>query len=165
MADDGFDPIGAAHQQWVDHGWGDAADGMALVTSITRVQAIFQQRIDTLLKPFDLTFARYEILMLLSFSRRGALPLSVVGERLQVHPTSVTSALDRLERQGLVVREAHPSDRRSKLARLTEEGQAVAKSATAVLNEAVFTHPGPREDDVRDLVDLLTATRRQLGDL
>ena len=80
--DPDFDPIAEAHRRWVEHGWTDAADGMALVTSITRVQAIFQQRIDGLLKPFDLTFARYEILQLLSFSRTGSLPMGAIGRRL-----------------------------------------------------------------------------------
>lgn len=154
----GFDPIREAHRQWVAHGWSDAADGMALVTSITRVQAIFQQRIDSLLKPFDLTFARYEILMLLSFSREGALPMGAIGRRLQVHPTSVTSAIDRLERQGFVSREDHPTDRRAKLARLTEDGRSTAKAATEVLNAQVFTDPGVDPEAVmalRELTDQL----------
>ncbi|MEO2109133.1 MAG: MarR family transcriptional regulator [Actinomycetota bacterium] len=153
--DPDFDPITEAHRRWVEHGWTDAADGMALVTSITRVQAIFQQRIDGLLKPFDLTFARYEILQLLSFSRTGSLPMGAIGRRLQVHPTSVTSAIDRLERQGFVVREDHPTDRRAKLATLTEEGRAVVKQATAVLNEEVFSDPGVDADAVSSLVTLL----------
>ena len=40
--------------------------------------------------------------MLLSFTRRGALPLGKVGERLQVHRTSVTNIVDKLEADGLV---------------------------------------------------------------
>ncbi|WP_370324125.1 MarR family winged helix-turn-helix transcriptional regulator [Euzebya sp.] len=160
-----LDPIAEAHRQWVDHGWGDVADGMAAVTSITRVQALFQQRIDELLRPLDLTFARYEILQLLTFSRTGALPLAAIGRRLQVHPTSVTSAIDRLERQGFVAREDHPTDRRAKLARLTEDGRAAAKAATALLNEQVFAAPGLSAEDTRSLVDLLTRMRRSAGDV
>lgn len=158
------DPIAEAHRQWVAHGWDDAADGMALVTSLTRVQAIYQQRIDELLRPLGLTFARFELLQLLAFSRTGALPLAAIGRRLQVHPTSVTSAIDRLERDGLVAREPHPSDRRSRLARLTEDGRAVAKEATAVLNDGVFADPGLPTADVRRLTEGLTALRRGAGD-
>jgi DNA-binding MarR family transcriptional regulator len=159
------DPIREARRLWVEHGWADAADGMAAVTSITRVQAIYQQRIDDRLRAFDLTFARYEILMLLSFSRAGALPLAAIGRRLQVHPTSVTSAVDRLERQGFVVREDHPSDRRAKLARLTEDGRAVGKAATAVLNEEVFAAPGLDAADTRTLIELLARVREAAGDV
>ena len=60
------------------------------------------------LRPFGLTFARYEVLMLLSFSTKGSLPLGKIGERLQVNAASVTNAVDRLEAQGLVVATAQP---------------------------------------------------------
>jgi DNA-binding MarR family transcriptional regulator len=165
MAEPAFDPIAEAHRQWVAHGWADAADGMALVTSITRVQAIYQQRIDDVLRPFDLTFARYEVLQLLAFSKAGALPLAAIGRRLQVHPTSVTSAIDRLEVQGLVERQDHPTDRRAKLAVLTEDGRARVKAATAVLNEEVFADPGLSSTDTRTLVSLLTQFRHVVEDV
>ena len=42
--------------------------------------------------------------ILLGFSREGALPLGKAGARLQVHQTSVTNAVDRLEAQGFVRR-------------------------------------------------------------
>lgn len=159
-----FDPIAEAQRQWTAHGWGDVADGMAAVTSVMRAQAIVQQRVDAELRPFDLTFARYEILMLLTFSRTGQMPLAAIGRRLQVHPTSVTSAVDRLEAQGFVVREAHPTDRRAKLARLTEEGGAAAKSATAQLNATVFVAPGVDDDDLTALITLLGRMRAGAGD-
>jgi hypothetical protein len=95
------DPIEEARRQWVSHGWAEAADGMAAVTSIVRAQQIVLQRIDTVLRPLDLTFARYEILTLLSFTKHGSLPMTRMGALLQVHPTSVTSAVDRLEGQGV----------------------------------------------------------------
>ena len=157
------DPIAAAHQRWVEHGWGDVADGMAVVTSITRIQAIFQQRIDGLLRDLDLTFARYELLQLLSFSKEGRLPLASIGRRLQVHPTSVTSAVDRLVGQGFVVREPHPTDRRVTLAVLTEEGRRVAKDATQVLNEEVFAEVGLEGDDLTQLMGLLRRLRLAQG--
>ncbi len=61
--------------------------------------------------------------MLLFFSRRGELPVGLVGERLQVHPASVTNAVDRLESDGLVERRRNPSDGRSVLAAITVEGR------------------------------------------
>ena len=92
---------------------------MAAVTSLMRAQQIVLARVEEVLRPFDLTFARYEVLMLmlmLLFGRSGSLPLSRLGDRLQVHPTSVTNAVDRLEAQGLVRRSPHPRDRRATLA-------------------------------------------------
>jgi DNA-binding MarR family transcriptional regulator len=159
-----FDPIEEARRQWIEHGWADVADGMAAVTSIMRAQQLFLGRVDSVLRPYELTFARYELLMLLVFSRTGALPLSRIGARLQVHATSVTSAVDRLERQGFVRRRPHPTDGRTTLAELTDAGREVAARATKALNEQVFAAPGLADDQLSSLFDVLRDLRRQAGD-
>lgn len=158
------DPIEEARRQWVAHGWEDAADGMAAVTSIVRAQQIVLQRIDTVLRPLDLTFARYEILTLLSFTKHGSLPMTKMGALLQVHPTSVTSAVDRLEGQGFVERLPHPTDRRAVLASITEAGRARALAATAALNGQVFEQLGITEHQVNQLRTVLRALRANAGD-
>lgn len=96
---------------------------MAAVTSIVRVAQVFSLKIDSVLRPFSLTFARFEVLALLSFARTGGLPLGKLGERLQVHPASVTSAIDRLEADGLVRRKPNPRDGRGTLAEITRRGR------------------------------------------
>ena len=137
---------------------------MAAVTSIVRAQQIVLQRIDTVLRPLDLTFARYEILTLLSFTKRGALPMTRMGTLLQVHPTSVTSAIDRLEGQGFVERLPHPTDRRAVLASITESGRARALQATAALNGQVFEQLGITEHQTSQLRSVLRALRANAGD-
>lgn len=159
-----FDPVLEARRQWEAHGWAGAADGMAAVTSVFRAQQIYLARIDALLRPLGLTFARYEVLMLLLFSRAGSLPLSKVGARLQVHPTSVTNAVNRLADQGLISREAHPTDRRTTLAQITPAGRRLAQKATAAVNAGVFEDPGLDPSAVAGLVALLQELRRQAGD-
>lgn len=159
-----LDPIAEAHRLWIQHGWADAADGMAAVTSLMRAQQIALARVDDVLRPLGLSFARYEVLMLLMFSRGGSLPMSVVGSRLQVHPTSVTNAVDRLEAAGLVERRTQPSDRRATLVCLTDPGRALAAKATDGLNAEVFTRPGLSSTDVARLVGVLTGYRRGAGD-
>jgi len=158
-----FDPIAEARRQWDSHGWG-ATDAMAAVTSISRAHQIVIGRINDLLRPFDLTFSRYEALVLLSFSRTGALPLGKMGERLMVHPTSVTNTIDRLERDGLVARAPHPVDRRAVLATITDEGRAVTKLATDALVEAEFGVGELRTETLRDLEASLRKLRRDAGD-
>jgi DNA-binding MarR family transcriptional regulator len=159
-----FDPIAEARRRWEAEGWSDAAAGMAAVTSIMRAQQLLLRRIDEQLRDLELTFARYELLMLLVFSQRGALPLSVIGSRLQVHPTSVTSAVDRLERQGLVQRIPHPTDRRTKLAELTPAGRELALAASTRLNATVFAEPGVAPDEVETLNTILRGFRHRAGD-
>jgi DNA-binding MarR family transcriptional regulator len=158
------DPIIEARRQWIAHGWADAADGMALVTSVVRVHQLLMERIDAVLRPLVVTFARYEVLRLLAFTREGALPMTKLGSLLQVHPTSVTSAVDRLERQGYVTRSRGESDRRIVLAAITDEGRDVVERATDGLNGAIFARPGIDAGQVTDLTTLLRVLRVACGD-
>ncbi|KAB7743022.1 MarR family transcriptional regulator [Nostocoides sp. F2B08] len=159
-----LDPIREAERLWTEHGWPDSAPGMAAVTSLMRAHQLVLSRVEAVLRPLDVTFARYEVLMLLVFSRRGTLPMSRIGTRLQVHQTSVTNAVDRLERAGLVRRVPHPSDRRTTLIEITRAGREVADTATQRLNETVFANPGLTRRDTTTLVDILARLRRQAGD-
>lgn len=158
-----FDPIARARDNWRTHGWSEP-DAMAAVTSITRVHQVLMARIDAVLRPLDLTFARYEVLVLLLFSRTGALPLGKVGERLQVSPASVTNAIDRLEASGYVAREPHPTDGRAVLAGITDTGREVAERATSALTAQRFGARGLDDAAARTLFDLLVTFRAQAGD-
>lgn len=158
------DPIAEAHRQWQEHGWADAADGMAAVTAIMRTQQILLARIESALKPFDLTFARFELLRLLSFTRHGSLPMAFASSRLQVHPTSVTNAVDRLEAAELVKRVPHPTDGRATLIEITPAGRERVDAATAELNSAIFRRTGFDPQQTAELNALLTGFRRDAGD-
>ncbi|NJC71295.1 MarR family transcriptional regulator [Planosporangium thailandense] len=159
-----MDPIAEARRQWAAHGWADAADGMAAVTSLMRAQQIALARVEAILRRHGVTFARYEVLMLLYFSRAGTLPMATIGARLQVHPTSVTNAVDRLEAAGLVRRASHPTDRRATLVELLDAGRELAVKATQELNAEVFSAPGIPPEAVTALVAILTDLRRDAGD-
>lgn len=137
---------------------------MAAVTSVMRAQQILLARTDEALRPLGLSFARYEVLMLLLFSKAGELPMKIIGSRLQVHPTSVTNAVDRLEAQRLVSRHKHPNDGRAVLVRLTRKGRGQAERATEILNGGVFADPGLTSKRAAALVTLLRSLRRDAGD-
>lgn len=137
---------------------------MAAATSITRAHQILLRRIDAALKPFGLTFSRFEALALLHFSRNGVLPLGKVGERLQVHPASVTNTVDRLVDAGLVERLRHPDDGRTRLAAITRAGRDTVRSASAALAEIDFGLGGDRAVDFSAIEDELRVVRRNAGD-
>lgn len=126
-----FDPIDEAARHWGER-WG-AVEEMHTVTSIMRAQQLLIARLDALLKPHDLTFSRYEALVLLTFSRESRLPLGKMGERMQVHATSVSSLVQRLQASGYVTRTRHPDDGRTFLAILTDKGRDIVDKATADL--------------------------------
>ncbi len=159
-----WDPIEEAARQWRQHGWVEESDGMAVVTSIMRAQQLMLARVEALLKPFKLTFARYELLRLLSFTRDGAMPMASASARLQVHPTSVTNTADRLEASGLLRRTAHPTDGRATLIRITPEGREIVDAATVVINREFFSDIGLAVDDQASLVQILARFRRDAGD-
>lgn len=159
-----IDPLAEAKRQWLAHGWTDAADGMAVVTSVMRAQQLLLARVDSSLKPFSLSFARYEMLRLLAFSRAGSLPLSSVVARLQVHATTVTSTAERLVRDGLILREPHPYDGRAALLVLTDAGRELVERATEALNTEVFANPGMSRDDAAELVAIVARLRKDAGD-
>ena len=157
-----FDPIERAAQIW-DERFGPA-EAMAAVTSIMRAQQILLAGLDGLLRPYGLTFARYEALVLLGFSRTGALPLRVIGERLMVHPTSVTNTIDRLERDGLVERRPNPRDGRGTLAEITASGRAVMVRSTADLMAARFGMADYDDLELGEMFRLLRGLRVTAGD-
>ena len=154
-----FDPIEEARRQWVHHGWEDTADGMAVVTSVMRAQQIYMARIDAILRPLDLTYSRFELLTLLAFTSSGALPMNKIGVRMQIHPTSVTSGVDRLEAQKLVQRISHQTDRRTTLIRILPSGRRIQKKANALLNEEVFAKPSLSKDELVQLYAILRSLR------
>lgn len=159
-----IDPIAEARRQWIAHGWADAADGMTLVTSIMRAHQLLLARVEAALKPLELSFARYELLQLLSFTKDGAIPMASATARLQVHPTSVTNTVQRLERDGLIAREPHPHDGRASMILLTDAGRALAAEAAAALNAEVFARPGIPADELAALVRTLARFRQESGD-
>jgi DNA-binding MarR family transcriptional regulator len=157
-----FDPIERAAGIWAER-FGPA-DAMAAATSVMRAQQLLLAQFDAICKPYGVTFARYEALVLLSFSRTGALPMAKIGERLMVHPTSVTNTVQRLEQAGFVAREPNPRDGRGTLARITDAGREVVQRATADLMAAEFGLQALDGGQRQALVDLLRRVRVAAGD-
>jgi DNA-binding MarR family transcriptional regulator len=159
-----FDPISEAARHWRERFSEEAAREMVAVTSIMRVHQILMARLNEILEPFNLTFPRYEALMLLHLSRRGSLPLGKIGERLQVHRTSVTNTIDGLEAANLVKRTPHQSDRRAVLAEILPRGRETAEAATEALNAAAFATEPLDPKSLEGISELLRTLRLGAGD-
>ena len=71
-------------------------------------------------------FAVMEMLL-----HKGPQPVNAIGRRVELTSGAITSAVDRLEARGLVAREAHPSDRRARIVRLTAAGEEQAATVFA----------------------------------
>ena len=137
---------------------------MAAVTSVMRVQQLLLAKVEDILKPYGLTFAAYEALQLLAFTRSGSLPMGKMGVRLMVHPAAVTNAISKLEQRGLVERSMSPDDRRVVLATITPDGRTLTDEATAALNQAAFGLPGMTTEQAAELTATLYTIRAAAGD-
>jgi DNA-binding MarR family transcriptional regulator len=137
---------------------------MASATSIMRVQQLLLGEFDATVGQHGLTFARYEALVLLAFSRQGRLPMSKIGQRLMVHPTSVTNIVQRLVRQGLVERDPNPADGRGMLASITPQGRKVMEAATKDLVGVGFALGALTPAEHEQLFALLRKVRVAAGD-
>lgn len=157
-----FDPIERGAEHWADRY--QEVPRMRAITSLMRVHQLVLTELDELLRPFGLTFARYEVLVLLSFSRTGSLPLGKIGERLQVHATSVTPLVQRLAAAGLIERKRHPDDGRAVLASLTEKGEQVLAEATEAVVAAKFALGAITDEQCNELSSILGSVRSAAGD-
>lgn len=158
------DPIAAARANWERAGWSDVADAMVAVTSVMRAHQILLARVENALRPYGLSFSRFELLRLLAFSRTGAVPITKASDLLQVHVTSATHAIRRLAADGLVTRMPHPTDRRTTLVGITDRGRDTVEDATVTLNEQVFAEIGMSAQQARALVASIETLRRHAGD-
>lgn len=158
-----MDLIGETRRNWNEHGLGQL-DAMIAATSVARGHQIILGRINAALANFSLTFSRYEALALLNFTRDGSMRLARMGERLQVHPTSVTSTIDRLERDRLVTRTPHPDDRRAILATITPKGRKVLDAATIALEDVDWGMGGLDPAALTDLINGMAQVRETAGD-
>jgi MarR family transcriptional regulator, 2-MHQ and catechol-resistance regulon repressor len=90
-------------------------------------------------------FAALEALL-----HKGSLSISEIQDKVQLASGSMTAAIDRLEKHGLVVRKSTASDRRARIVQLTEEGKRVAA--------ACFEK---HASDLEDLMSVLSANEKQ----
>ena len=77
-------------------------------------------------------FAILELLL-----HRGRQPVNAIGRRVDLTSGAITSAVDRLEAQGLVVRTFDPEDRRTRIVSLTPKGTALIQKVFGVHKRAM----------------------------
>lgn len=158
-----FDPLEEATTRWKNRGW-PGPDELAAAQSILTASQMILTSVDAALEPFGLTFARYEALALLSFSKEGRLPVGKMSARLRVHPASMTNTVTKLEADGLLRRLPDSSDRRTVLAEITDDGWALVQVATRDLAKAQFGTAGLEPDQRKAIVKIIRDFRIARGE-
>src|SRR5436309_12376905 len=87
------------------------------------------------IEPLGLGSSDFAILELLL--HRGRQPVKAIGRRVDLTSGAITTAVDRLEAQGLVVRISDPEDRRTRFVLLTPKGTALIRRVFGVHKRAM----------------------------
>jgi DNA-binding MarR family transcriptional regulator len=157
------DPVEWSREQWVAHGQ-PGVDQFTAMAAILRTHQAMTASIDARLRTHDLTRTGYLLMTTLLLSWDGTRPLGQLSRHLMVHPTTVTLALDQLEKRNLVKRNPHPTDRRTILAMLTPAGREVLDKATKALADGDFGLGGVDAALSGQVVGVLGEVRKRIGD-
>jgi len=109
-------------------------------------------------------FAVLEVLL-----HKGPLPVNTIGKKVLLTSGSITTAVDRLEKRGLVERKNSPEDRRARIVHLTREGRTLIKKAFAkhesdMARAASVIGPGERANLLHLLKKLGRGAAEALGE-
>lgn len=120
----------ARTHQGADRGTDDVAN--AAVVNLIRAHALVTAQLGELFRRHRLSGPGFNVLMILEGAGEPLSPYEI-GERRLVTRGTVTGLLDTLERENLLRRSPHPSDRRMLLVELTDEGRSLVERVRAEL--------------------------------
>ena len=103
-----------------------AADisGTHLWLVMMKAHRTLERLADRSIESFDVCLSDFAVMEMLL--HKGPQPVNEIGRRVELTSGAITAAVDRLESRGLVTREAHESDRRARIVRLTARGKEQA---------------------------------------
>ena len=107
---------------------------------------LFAQRLNEGTRPLGIAPAQFVVLLEL-WAEDGLTQADLVG-RLAVEQATMANTLARMERDGLITRQPHPTDKRSSVAKLTDKARSLADDATAVaksVNDRALRNLAPEE--------------------
>ena len=112
-----------------------AASGIRVWLVLMKAHRSLERHARRSIEAFGLGISDFAILELLL--HKGPQMVNTIGRRVALTSGSITSAVDRLEAQGRVVRSDHPTDRRSRVVSLTPLGTADITKAFALHTKAM----------------------------
>jgi len=124
-----------------------------LAESLIEIRSVMRRRVDAALAAKGLSLAKFKILSVLD--ENGPCQPSLLAATLNQVARSITDAIDVLERDGLVARTPHPTDRRARLLSITVKGSSLVRATQ-----------GPKSDAIEAVFSVLSRSQQwQLLDL
>ena len=136
-----------------------AAANTALIGAVLQTQKLITRHLNFKLRALGLSFARYEVLVVLVTAERP-MPIKEIVRALSRHPTTIGSLVDGLQATRLAERTVNNDDRRSTLVTITDKGRAVTSSAAEAVEALTLADPEVMHRLRADLQHLLAATLR-----
>jgi len=122
---------------------------------ILRAADLIAQQSASVMKPFDLTGAQFNVLRILRGSPDG-LPCGQIGERMIQRDPDVTRLLDRMQTRNLIVRQRSKQDRRVVTAKISEKGLDLLERLDPLVNQMHLRQfDGFSEIQLRQMKDLM----------
>ena len=134
----------------------DAADRVLAAGLLLRVRELVLRGIDSNLSQFGTSHARFQVLSIVVTAPEG-LQLNEIAARASVHPTTMTSTVERLVRDGLLERRSPPGNRRTILAVCTRKGRKLYQQAHAQLSAIEYGLSEVEIGSIRELLRSLDA--------
>ena len=128
---------------------------------VLRTAEVIQQKLNAVLKQFDLTLTQYNVLRILRGAGDGGLTCSVLAERMIARDPDITRLLDRMERSGLVVRRRSAADRRVVLTMLHLNGDRLLDETQQPMRDAMLGMMGGLGD--KRLLSLMSSLEEVRG--
>ena len=100
------------------------ASGTHLWLVVMKAHRTLERLATRSIKSSDVGLSDFAVMEMLL--HKGPQPVNEIGRRVELTSGAITAAVDRLESRRLVTREAHPSDRRARIVRLTAAGETQA---------------------------------------
>ena len=132
-----------------------------MFTQLVRAEIELWNSLDrSLLADAGISLPTYQSLSAIA-AGAGSARVQDVSDTMLITVGATSKLVDRLERDGLVSRQANPDDRRSSLVRLTDRGVAVLESAGPLAEKHLASILAPRitESRASELADELLSLR------
>ena len=133
------------------------------LVSIIKTSSMLLRLSDRFFAPFKTTDIQFNILMILKNSTHEGISQQELSEKLVVTKSNVVGLVDRMERQGLVERKAHPTDRRFNQIVITQKGrELVEKVEIHYYKEVDRMMAGLSESEKRAIIEATAKVREYL---
>jgi DNA-binding MarR family transcriptional regulator len=144
---------------------GPGPDHFAAMAGLMRLEQMVGSAVDRILRENNLSRTAYLVMVTLRLDRQRTLTMGQLSKRLLLHPTTVSLMTEKLQNRGLVERKPHPTDRRTVLATLTDEGTEALATASRSLADAQYGFGGVSDRMATTLTEVIRHVRNGMGDV